>query len=489
MFLSILCLSFLLPSSAWAKWTQVTSENFIVIGDGREKNIQKLALELERYRLFLSKITGTEYKSEALPVRVYAFYSTATFGRSFYSDSAAGVYAASLDGPIFIAYTGRPETKISLTGDSIIKHEYVHHYMYSAGQRNYPAWYREGLADFFSTYQYKDGISEVGLIIPSRTYGLKAEKWLGWAKIFTGTSNFRTKNKYEYSRAYSQSWIAVHYLQLNTERRTQLGTYLSAIRGGSGVEQAMAASFGVTRAQLGKEIRDYYRKGTIPLLRMKLDVDDYPTTLKTEKISKAESKFQLVYAGSFFAKGNSEEQKEFRKTTRQRLEKYLKTNPSDIRALAALAEVSLHDDLIAEATNIVIRAKQTSPDHALTAFIEGLLLSEKGQKLDGLEKKETVLQARDLFDKARKQNPLLAKAHYGYAYTWYLLGDKVTEEAILAAQTVDQLTAETHDVPFIFGTLLLRGGHENLGRPMLQQLYNTTTSLQMRIQITRELNR
>ena len=478
-----------IPAAALARWVEARTENFIVISDASEKEVREFALELEEYRYIIARLTGMEFRPEPFPVRVYAFRSAGTFDRSFYFDAAAGVYSSNLDQPVFIAYTGDPETEIDLDGETIIKHEYVHHYTYSNSPANYPAWYREGIADFFATLDYEDGKVILGKIIPGRAFGLKYERWLDWEVIFDSKGSFRTRDDYATSQAYAQSWITIHYLQLTPERRAQLPGYLADIRSGLTADEAISKNFGVSKQELGDEIRAYFKKGTIPLLT--LAFPDLPVSKEVaiRKLDKLDDDFHLAYASSFFGQSDSDAAKAFRKTNIGRFERYLEKRPEDLLARRTVAEAYLFDQEYAAARAQLAAMKELDPAHPLTALCEGLILMAEYDNADNKQDVNGVRQARALFEAARKADAKLARAHYEFARTWYITGDDVTQEVVNAIQTADDLSAENFDVPFLYAALIGRAGYAEDAKAILVELFEFTENEERRARIRREIAR
>lgn len=65
------------------------------------------------------------------------------------------------------------------------------------------------------------------------------------------------------SKFYAQSWVLVHYLFRDAERRAMLNRYLTAINRGDDERAAFEREFAMTPAQLQGALRQYIRRGVV----------------------------------------------------------------------------------------------------------------------------------------------------------------------------------------------------------------------------------
>ena len=149
-------------------------------------------------------------------------------------------------------------------------HEYTHFVM----QQNFgtlPTWVNEGVADFYSTFRsdYKNGQALVGLAPRSRLATIRERGIMPLERILTmDGSAALLRDPNGMLAFYAQSWAFVHYVQLGTDgnRRGQIGAYLKAIDQGVPIEQAFNRAFGVTFAQMQRELTAYVRLPSFPAL-------------------------------------------------------------------------------------------------------------------------------------------------------------------------------------------------------------------------------
>ena len=168
--------------SAAAQWREIRTENFVIRGDAGVITMRELATELEQFRAFLSLFTaGQLAEAEARPVPVYVMRTGSSFRRIFDNRNAGGVYTSRIDSPIFIVNAARGDSVGAVSGDGrtsgdqakeFIKHEFVHYFTRRDGIAYEPRWYSEGVADYYATFEYKNGKASVGRLNSMRGFTL-----------------------------------------------------------------------------------------------------------------------------------------------------------------------------------------------------------------------------------------------------------------------------------------------------------------------------
>jgi len=157
--ITVISFLFLLPapSSAKESWIKIRSKNFTVIGNTSERDIRKLATNLEEFRHVISLLFPKAQIETPLPTTVFLFKSHASFkpfkpqykGKT--RDNVAGYFLTSADGN-YIALTSESGGNDPL---EVIFHEYEH-FVIRNNVPNAPLWLNEGLAEFFSTFTTSD---------------------------------------------------------------------------------------------------------------------------------------------------------------------------------------------------------------------------------------------------------------------------------------------------------------------------------------------
>ena len=188
----VLCL---LPIAAFAKTIEIKSENFIFVGDVREKDGRALILELEQYRQAILQIIGIkDIKSETIPVRIYAARNSKQLKLLTGRTDIGGVYKSTIDGPVFILNAKSGFTR-GKRARYIALHEYTHHLLAAYTKDRYPLWFNEGLADYYATFEVtKDGNLVIGRPYNPYGYPLSQQTWIPTNIIVNSVNNYPYKS-------------------------------------------------------------------------------------------------------------------------------------------------------------------------------------------------------------------------------------------------------------------------------------------------------
>ncbi len=244
-------------------WHRVTTGEISVIGATSARQTARIATELTRFREMLGRVTrGFELESD-LPTVVVVFRNDKQLEP--YKLDAAGK-------PKHISgfFLERPYRNVIALDASaghrpsrIVYHEYVHSLLQSNFER-LPLWLNEGLAEFYSTFEYREsaGRVEVGHAIEGHVRELAQRGLMPLGELFDTTTRSPTYNEARRQGVfYAQSWLLVHYLVATDERRTRFGRYLAALAGGADPDASLEAAFGGVQELTGA-LREYLRRGS-----------------------------------------------------------------------------------------------------------------------------------------------------------------------------------------------------------------------------------
>jgi hypothetical protein len=261
-------------TAAQASWREAQSPHFIIYGDIGERPLREFALKLEKFDSVMRLMWKVPAGADANPLTVLLVDKqkdvtriagdAMKFAAGFYRPGAGGSYivAQRVDG-------GGGE--FALEAETLLYHEYAHHFMMQYFPTAYPAWYVEGFAEFISTVDYDSkGHAMVGRAAMHRLPGIAAIKPLPLERILTGGIDGLTGDQIE--SFYGRSWLLTHYLTLSKTRKGQLTKYLTAINQGTPPAEALAM-LGDLKA-LDKEIHYYFKDGAYPYLTLLVDIPD-----------------------------------------------------------------------------------------------------------------------------------------------------------------------------------------------------------------------
>jgi tetratricopeptide (TPR) repeat protein len=258
-----------LAAPAQAAWRQASSDNFIVYSDGSETELVNFTQRVERFDRVLRIMTGLQQPPAPVKVRIYLVDSDTVVREmdQAHRPNTAGFYASRVSGGIAVVDREKPRNEFGMDGDTVLFHEYSHHYMAQYFPAAYPIWYQEGFAEYFASTRFnKDAGVDIGKVEMSRLPSLYGEAWLSTQQLMTTTLDELPQR--DWSQFYAQGWLLTHYLFSTAARHDQFQQYLRLRTQGAPHEEALQKAFNLTDAQLGAELHKYFDKGKVVIKRL-----------------------------------------------------------------------------------------------------------------------------------------------------------------------------------------------------------------------------
>jgi tetratricopeptide (TPR) repeat protein len=281
-----LALLLCLPGPALAEWREASSRHFLVYSEGSAESLREFAAKLEKFDKAMRLRLGfaDEDLGAGNRVTVYVVDNIAAVQRLARAKNSgiAGFYSGRAGGSIAvvprISGTG---SRTDLDPATILLHEYSHHMMLQSAAAAYPAWFREGFAEFYSTARFeKDGSMGFGAAANHRAWGLVGMSPLPIELLFDPGRRRLTRLEWE-ATIYGRGWLLTHYLTFDRARAGQLTAYLNAINSGKGSLEAARSAFGDLKV-LDRELKTYLNRRMIPYLPLKAELlGVQPVSLRT----------------------------------------------------------------------------------------------------------------------------------------------------------------------------------------------------------------
>ena len=243
---------------AAATWFEARTDHFTVYSEGTEAAVRTFTARLERFDAGLRRLHSLPSRPEdrANPLTVYVVANAEAVRRLCngndqpsaatrkWCTNVAGFYLGRAEGSL--AFTPRrsgSNNPFDLNAETVLFHEYSHHFMMQNYNAAYPAWFVEGFAEFNSTASFeKDGSLGFGRIATHRAYGLLTMTPLSLPVMLTGDDRPLSASQRE--SLYGRGWLLTHYLTFDETRKGQLSTYLRAINDGKPSLDAAKLAFG-----------------------------------------------------------------------------------------------------------------------------------------------------------------------------------------------------------------------------------------------------
>ena len=273
----LIALALFLPSAAQAQWHEATSNNFIVFSQGSEQDARDFAAKLERFHYVLRTFHRINAAQSPNKLRVFLLSSAGDVGRMIGSSSAAGYYVPDARARMLVGTRARgsrgsgdprsARSQVDLDPESILLHEYTHHFMYQYFPATYPTWYSEGFAEFWGATRFLPGdVVEVGLPADHRFATFRALGWLPLNRMLTA-HNYSEARGWNVFLLYAEGWLLVRYAFEHPERQRQLQQYLSLINSGVTYENAMRQAF-PDLDRLDSDLFSYAGTGRFNVIRL-----------------------------------------------------------------------------------------------------------------------------------------------------------------------------------------------------------------------------
>lgn len=257
----------LAPATARAEWWEARTGHFIVYSEGKSSEAKAFVERLERFDgalRVLQKMPPSQPVPDAAKVVVYRFGDTADIGNLAGAQGVAGfyipraAYAVAFSPARDYRNPGtktRADERTELAPETVLFHEYTHHFMLRNFSAAYPSWYVEGFAEVNATIELRpDGSFLVGKPANHRSFELFQMAQLNVKRLLDP--------KFEYDsienivQKYSLGWLTTHYLTFSKPRAGQLNQYLKAVGAGEDSLTAAQRIFGDLN-KLNSELQRY----------------------------------------------------------------------------------------------------------------------------------------------------------------------------------------------------------------------------------------
>ena len=420
---------FFLPASAFAKdeWLQVKSKNFFLIGNASEKEIRKVATKLEQFRETFRQLFKGMNLTGSVPTNVVVFKSDSSYKpfKPKRADGKTDNFVAGYFQP------GEDVNYITLSTAAsdygTIFHEYVHFVINTNfGKSEVPKWFNEGLAEYYQTFEIvEDQTVKLGIAQGSHLQLLLDNKLIPLRDFFEIGNRYR--GAHSASIFYAQAWALIHYF-VQKDKADGLDKFIQAAINDKPAEQAFQEAFGITYADMEKELRKYVAQRTFTYHSLKFKNKlVFDTEMTVSPISESDSN---AYLGDLL----------FHTHRYDDAEPYLRTaltlEPDSSMANTSLGMVKIHQRKYDEAKVHLEKAVKDPKNHlALYRYAE-LLTREGRDEFGYVDRFEpaTAARVRELLKKTVALNPSFTESYELLAFV-NLVNNEQLDEAVAALQT------------------------------------------------------
>lgn len=233
-------------TTANAAWHEASSDHFVIYSEQDEALVRRFSQRLEHFHAAMAHVHARKQAKPGPSNRVTIFVvpSTTRVGKVTGLRRVAGVYRARAGSSVAVIPEVRGGATSRLTGETVLYHEYAHHFMHGLTTRALPRWFTEGFAEFFAGVRFNDdGSVTLGAPANHRALELIYATKVPMRTLLDFDGGYR-KDKVGFDQFYVQSWMLFHYLQMGQERAGQLVKYQRQMASGSSALEAAQSVFG-----------------------------------------------------------------------------------------------------------------------------------------------------------------------------------------------------------------------------------------------------
>jgi hypothetical protein len=197
------------PAAA-ADWLTAETDEFVVLGDARPREINHVLEGLQIYRHVAGRFYPALLKAAPYKARIFVLRPSSFAKFTKQSGRIAGFV---MPGDFSMDIVVEASSNNWMNSAVIVQHELTHFYLHLNYNRNLPVWFDEGLADFFSTIDFQGRRARIGIQPAMRHFALQVEPWIPLERMFATDRSSREYRDHRLAGAfYAQSWLLTHYL-------------------------------------------------------------------------------------------------------------------------------------------------------------------------------------------------------------------------------------------------------------------------------------
>lgn len=434
-------------------WVEVKSPNFTVCSDAGVKQARQVALQFEQVRLAFEKLWPRARTTSARPVVILAVRDERALKGLLPEDferkggmRPAG-YTVSGSDKYYVAL----RTDVADAGAAgynpyhLIYHEYIH-VLIDLNVSHVPAWFGEGLAEFFGATIVEGDRLVIGKPLPWHIDTLREKPMFDLERLIQvehGSPEYNENTKA--GIFYAQSWALVHMLATDPTNAgsKRLNALLELLEGGQDSQAAARGALGDLPA-MDKELRSYVRRYAFRYGRVDADARLDGRGFPSREVGPAEV---LALQGDFHVHRGAYP------LARPMLEQAAAQDPKLALAQEALGLLAWREHGLAEALPFLERAAALDSGNFLAHYLVALPRVAQGSD-------EALAQAQAALKRSIELNHDYAPAYDALARVAARRGAESSDALPLARRAV-LLAPRDADFRVTVSWLLERGGQRD----------------------------
>ena len=136
-------------------------------------------------------------------------------------------------------FARRSDATANLDPESVLFHEYTHHFTFQYFPATYPVWYSEGFAEFWGTTAILPGdVVEVGAPANHRFSTFRGARLAAARPAARARTIIASVGGADIFLLYAEGWLLVRYMFDHPDRQRQINEYLRLINNGTAFDEA-----------------------------------------------------------------------------------------------------------------------------------------------------------------------------------------------------------------------------------------------------------
>ena len=460
-------------------WCGVRSPHYLLVGDTTESELREVAIRFEQFRNAFAQLFPASGLSSSVPTTVVVFKDYASYNnfRPLYQGKPADFISYFQSG-LDINYIALPLDKDRESLYVKLFHESVH-LLIDSQSRRVPDWLNEGLAQYFSTFEFNlaENKNILGKPVAGNLALLRGHELLPLETLFGIDRGSASYNERERNGIFNaQAWALVHYLMTadNGRRQLQLLRFLELSAAGVPFEKGFRGAFKTDYETIEADLREYVRRENFRARNMTLDRRlSVVAEISTLPVTNADAHY---FMGDLLLHINRYDD------AAKHLQKAVGLNSRLAIAYAALGMTRVRQRQGAEARQLLQQAVTLEPDNYLTHYYYAYALSreemDEEQEITKYEPETAQIMRREL-RRAITLNPNFVESYRLLAFINLVTGEQLPEAVELLRQGL-KLSPGRPDLTFILAQVYLRMKDTNAARSTLQQLLNGGANARLR---------
>ena len=405
-------------------WYKAETHHFTIYSDGKERQLEDFAHEVERFDSLLRLLWNKEPLDAPNKLTIYLIKDAQAVDDLLgpRDTNVAGFYRSQAQGSFAVGNRKVSGNKAALSGKRVLFHEYAHHFMFQNFAVPAPAWFTEGFAEFVATAEFKrKGEWTFGAPALHRVNEIE---YFGEIPIRDLLTNRPARNS-EGSSFYGWSWALTHMLYSKEMGRGKLVTqYINRLNRGQDPLVAAEETFG-DLDQFDRKLQTYVKRS--------IEWNKSPNALPyQDSVTVTElSEYDSQVTGLTLQRLGGHDMEDVRDELRQVTA--MPGATSEAWYQLAEAEFALvHDDDAENAYDFtaavaaVDRALALDDGHMNANVLKGNILLEPFDHADEPDEANWAV-SREFFNKARESDPLHPWPQYSFANSYIREGESNAE--------------------------------------------------------------